>query len=216
MSTKRLYHIRPLTHFIMDLDIDSLGEILRKERASPSLQPVSETFYGELRELLKKVESDYPPYSRERENLQNLVTNIFNSREKKLVLNAVSIARAGEDEEPENATSGEREFFGALVGLLKRRRGILSGEEGITKGSSIKSSSEEKNPSKEKKSEVSSKKMSGRDFVTLRILEELPPIVGSDGKTYGSFKPDDIVALPERNSKVFVKNGYGEPIGLEL
>lgn len=205
----------------MDLDINSLGEILRKERASPSLQPVGETFYEELRALLKKVESDYPPYSRERENLQNLVIDIFNSREKKLVLNAVSIARADEDEDPENATPGEREFFGALIGLLKRRRGILSGEEGITEGGSMKSTSEEKKPLKadelgEKKSEDRSTERSGGSFVTLRILEELPPIVGSDGKTYGSFKPDDIVALPERNSRVFVKNGYGEPIDLDL
>ncbi len=66
---------------------------------------------------------------------------------------------------------------------------------------------------KRKKQETDEKKGSdGSQTITLRIVEELPPIVGTDGETYGSFKPEDIVALPERNAKIFIKHGYGEPI----
>ncbi|HDH27602.1 MAG TPA: DNA replication complex GINS family protein, partial [Euryarchaeota archaeon] len=104
----------------MDSDPKSLGEMLRKERASPSLQPVSENFYSELKGMVRDAEERYPPFSREIENLRNLAEDIFNSREKKLVLLAVSYARSDEDvSDVVNATPAEKEFFENLVSMLK-------------------------------------------------------------------------------------------------
>jgi DNA replication initiation complex subunit (GINS family) len=195
----------------MELDVDSLGEILRKERSTPFLQPVGECFYDELRNLFKKVESTYPPHSRERENLRNLVGDIFNSREKKLVLFAVSFSRSGEEGDVDNATPEEKKFLLELIDTLKSRRARLlekkrgSGEE-ITN---------EKKRKPESKSEVKGESKAPNRVVTLRILQDLPPIVGVDGKTYGSFRSEDIVALPERNAEVFLKHGYGERIDVD-
>jgi DNA replication initiation complex subunit (GINS family) len=195
----------------MDLDVSSLGELLRKERASPSLQPVGGSFHDELVGLLKEVEEKFPPYSRERQNLKNLVMDIFSSREKKLVFFAISYARSGEELDVDNATQEEKEFLISLIGILReRRRGLFGKKEKKAKGgvsdrsvNSGKSNNENTSEDEEDDQER---------LVTLRILEELPPIVGSDGKTHGSFKPEDIVALPERNAKIFLKHGYGEKI----
>jgi DNA replication initiation complex subunit (GINS family) len=208
----------------MELDVNSLGEFLRKERASPSLQPVNETFYSELGKLLRDVDEKYPPYSRESENLRNLINDIFNSREKKLVLFAISYARSGEDDDAENTTPEERELFRNLVAMLKERRASLEGgKKGKSKASLKKQRIEnaelspDKAAGKSKKQVSNDKKGSGdSQTITLRIVEDLPPIVGTDGKTYGAFNPEDIVALPERNAKIFIKHGYGEPIDFKL
>jgi DNA replication initiation complex subunit (GINS family) len=190
----------------VEIDVGSLGELLRKERASPYLQPVEEDFYRELGKLLKEVNEKYPPHSRERDNLQNLVTDIFNSREKKLVLFAVSYARSGENEDVDNATPDEKKFLKSLVNSLRERRKLLlqDKESRVFKEKKTDKTEPKEKPDKEKNSTV-----------ILRILEDLPPIVGSDGKTYGLFKPEDIVALPERNAKVFIKHKYGEPLDID-
>jgi len=44
-------------------------------------------------------------------------------------------------------------------------------------------------------------------FVVLRILRDIPEIIGSDMKVYGPFKIEDIAALPQDNAKVLVKQG---------
>jgi DNA replication initiation complex subunit (GINS family) len=192
----------------MELDVNSLGELLRKERASPSLQNVSESFYNDLRGLLKEVENKYPPFSRERENHKNLVMDIFNSREKKLVLFGISFARSGEDLDVDNATSDERDFLENFVTMLLKRRSTLTDKSKT--GKPDKTLKKIKGHGKQNKPKVKDGNAVGR--ITLRILQELPPVVGTDGKTYGSFKPEDIVALPRRNAEIFIKHGYGEPI----
>lgn len=196
----------------MALDAGSLGNLLRKERSSPSLQELGEGFYRELKDLMEETEKKYPPYSRERENLKNLVSDLFNTREKKLVLFALSFARSEETPDIENATPEEEEFVQNLTRMLRaRRRGLLSTEEerpeAVEERVRPPQVEEGKTPPDEKKQDAKK--------ITLRILQDLPPIVGADGKTYGAFKAEDIVALPERNARLFIKQGYGEAIEVQ-
>mgnify|MGYP000061759932 CR=1 FL=1 len=46
----------------------------------------------------------------------------------------------------------------------------------------------------------------------VRILKDLPPIVGIDGKIYGEFKVEDIVTLPKPNAEVLIKQGVAQRI----
>jgi len=39
----------------------------------------------------------------------------------------------------------------------------------------------------------------------LRLLREVPAIIGSDMKTYGPFKVEDVATLPAENAKILVK-----------
>jgi DNA replication factor GINS len=48
----------------------------------------------------------------------------------------------------------------------------------------------------------------------LRFLKDIPPIIGSDMKTYGPFKAEDVASLPIENAKILVKQGLAEKIGL--
>jgi DNA replication initiation complex subunit (GINS family) len=41
--------------------------------------------------------------------------------------------------------------------------------------------------------------------VALRLLKEVPAVIGSDMKTYGPFKVEDVVTVPAENAKILVK-----------
>jgi DNA replication factor GINS len=49
-------------------------------------------------------------------------------------------------------------------------------------------------------------------FAILRILKDVPQIVGSDMKVYGPFKAEDVVVLPFGNAKILVKQGLASKI----
>jgi len=52
--------------------------------------------------------------------------------------------------------------------------------------------------------------------IVVRILQEIPAIIGSDMKTYGPFKPEDIATLPPENAKVLIKQGFAVEIETKL
>ena len=41
---------------------------------------------------------------------------------------------------------------------------------------------------------------------TILVFNELPAIIGVDGKIYGPFRPQDIITIPSINAKIFIKN----------
>lgn len=43
--------------------------------------------------------------------------------------------------------------------------------------------------------------------IVVRILQEMPEIIGADMRTYGPFKPEDIAALPKQNARTLIKQG---------
>jgi DNA replication factor GINS len=49
-------------------------------------------------------------------------------------------------------------------------------------------------------------------LMTVRILQEIPEIVGADMKTYGPFKPEDIASLPKENAKTLIKQGIAAEV----
>jgi len=40
----------------------------------------------------------------------------------------------------------------------------------------------------------------------------VPAIIGSNMKTYGPFKTEEIASLPAENAKIFVKQGLAEKV----
>ena len=50
------------------------------------------------------------------------------------------------------------------------------------------------------------------ELVTMLVFDEVGAIVGVDEKTYGPFRPQDIVTLPMVNAKVFFKNRKGRQV----
>ncbi len=63
---------------------------------------------------------------------------------------------------------------------------------------------------KEKLLEIEKSNDNGK--ITVRLLQDLPEIVGIDGKIYGPFKKEDVVNLPKENAEALIKRGVAEKI----
>jgi DNA replication initiation complex subunit (GINS family) len=171
------------------------------------LQEIDENFYQDLEEGIKELYAKYLAFSNkgeiskagvllgELENVKAIIKDIYEIRERKLVLTALNYARRGSKAEIENMTRTEAEIFNKIVSLLKEGRESVLGK--IIAETKIK-------PERGKKSR--------RIFTTIRILKNLPPIVGIDGKVYGGFKEEDIASLPQPNADAFIKQGVAEEI----
>jgi DNA replication factor GINS len=48
--------------------------------------------------------------------------------------------------------------------------------------------------------------------IAVRLLNDVPAIVGADMKTYGPFRTEDVASLPIENAKILVRQGLAEKI----
>lgn len=195
-----------------------LIEIQRKEKVSPYLQDLGENFYQEVKELINRKYSSYSKLRdedvsrfslalqalQELENIKNIALDLYETRERKIVSNALYFVKSGEEIEYENLTKEEAEIMRHIINTLKdSRREILN--FGIDRRE-IRTLIEEKKEEEEEEENIS--------YITVRILRGLPSIAGIDGKVYGEFKAEDIVTLPESNARALINSGEAEKLKL--
>jgi DNA replication factor GINS len=48
--------------------------------------------------------------------------------------------------------------------------------------------------------------------ITMRMLKEIPAIIGADMKTYGPFKTEDVASLPVENARILAKQNLAEKV----
>jgi len=171
------------------ITFESIRRIQREEDRSPKLTKLPENFYQNVRKylqqkknILEKIEDRKA--SVEMKNIERLVEDIFNRRERKIVTQAVNSARVGLT--VENLTEEEKEFFNQALDLIKTRR------EKMLK-------------------ELLEKTEAKEEMATLIVFKEtVPEFVGSDMKTYGPFQKGDIAKLPEENMRILLERGLAE------
>ncbi len=198
------------------MDAKALMDIYRKERMSPYLQDVGEDFYGEVDGVIKELRSQYEDCSKkgetskqsrvlkELENVESVIKDLYDIRERKVVLSALNyVRREGEEIETENLTEEEKKMLDDVIDILKKNRKAVL--EKVNKRK-VKN----RRPSKKKPVQPGIKS----SLVTVRITKDLPSIVGADGKVYGEFKEEDVVSLPDANAKALIKQGAAEEIRL--
>lgn len=224
------------------MDINKLMELLRKEKRSPYLQDVGEDFYSLLKEYTVEFYKKYPEYSKERQNRENIIVDLYNARERKIVISALSFARFGKEPDIDYLVPEEEKTLEEILETLRNQRDLLvnfsserinpvvnettetdSGEQDVAEQQEAElDEGKTEEPEEEASSEAeldkeppaiitgSEKKVIEKS--TIRILEDMPQIVGVDGRTYGSFKVEDMITLPEANAKIFIKKGSAELI----
>jgi len=166
------------------ITFELIRKIQREEQRVPKLTKLPENFYNSLSAYLeqkRKLKEDRRT-TLEIKNVELLLEDIFNRRERKILNFAIIAARTGIP--PENLSESEREFFDKIVSEIKQRR-----DENLKKMLA------------ERKEEL----------VSLIVFkEDTPEFVGIDEKTYGPFKKGDIARLPEENMKVLIERGIVE------
>jgi len=200
---------------------------------SPYLQEIGKDFYKELQAYVGEVHSRYLEDSKkggisklsmalgELENIKAIVNDIYETREKKIVNNALYYIKSEEEMGVENLTLEEEEMLRNIIKILRAQRSAVL-EKIIGEVSYVFPQESEQAQPKSDAKVVKEKKVQQKEAnkaiaakpdqkkTTIRLLKDLPSIVGVDGKIYGSFKKEDVVTLPEPNAKVLINQGTAE------
>jgi len=179
---------------------DRLLEAWRRERHRRDLQPLQEGFYGEmtdyvsqLREQAKMIDKSSLKgriSERERGHAERLLRELSQIRLRKIVgaeLNGEAITGS-------SLTREERALHADL-------RTVLSGHE-----ERLKSILMGRVP------QVDAKPPLRADQKVVRFLQAVPAIMGIDMKTYGPFKPEDVVSLPVENAENLIRRGIAKEV----
>lgn len=173
---------------------------------------------------------------KELENVMIIIKDILDRRERKLLMMAMNTVRS--DAVPRNLHPFEEKYFDCAVENIKKmRENVLkiikdeaSGEEPKKEAEEKLEESAKQEKIKEEIKEVPQEKLPKTrqeksvyepqeelpkiveppGFKFVRILDEIPKFLGTDGKAYGPFKQDDMVTLEERIAELLVEKGKAE------
>jgi len=177
-------------------------------------------------------ETKDPMIIKEIENVMTIIKDILDRRERKLLLLAMHSVRG--NAVPQNLLPFEAKHFDIIVEHLREmREGILSQIKGIGEEKSGEEKKEEpkeekvveKEPKEETKKEEDAAEELKKDeklpkikqlegFKLVRILEEIPQFLGTDGRSYGPFKPEDLVTLEEKVADLIINKNKAEPVNI--
>ncbi len=180
---------------------DELYETWRKEKENQEVQPLPRDFYAKLAEYQRKLKEESRMLDektlrgrllqKERENVRRLTEELIRTRYNKIMWKI----SAGEIVPATSLTEEEANFYEKVSPSTESYLNLLNN---ILQGYLLKA--EEKTKPK---------------IVLVRILQEMPAMIGADMKTYGPFKPEDVATLPVENARILIKQGVAEEIEIK-
>lgn len=193
-----------------ELNYKTMRKIQELEKKSPTLSELSDDFYQELSKYIDsleqrviKEESDQKKnlLKDEVQNIKKIAINIYEHREKKIILASISKIRGG-NPDLKHLIEDEKELFDSVYNIMnKSRKSLLDNKK------------EEKNL-KELKEEISKEQnneVKENDNPILSINKNIPEFVGTDTKKY-NLRKNDLISLPSETSNMLVKRGVAKEI----
>jgi len=180
------------------LDYDELRRIHRLEKNSSTPVEVGREFFVDLRTFVEVQRGKYilnlkngsVSGARDYNNLEQVVKEIMDIRERK-VLNKALIASRTNEYSLKGLTNEEEKLFKSVFGLLQSFKSDINGVFEVKAG---------KGKSKEK----------GLKKLSLQILSEIPSFIGADMKEYGPFTEGQTVELTEKTAALLVSKKLAE------
>ena len=190
-----------------ELNYRTLRKIQQMEKNSPVLTDLKSNFYIELVEYLEnlnnRLEKEISSQKKlllteEIQNIKKIAINIYEQREKKILLAAISRARGG-NPDLKNMADKEKNLFETIINLMsKSRKNVL---KIINERNQLNDFEKVENKDYEK-SEENEEKLNS----IVRVTKDIPEFIGTDEKKY-NLKNNDIVSLPEDMSEMLSKRG---------
>lgn len=219
-----------------EVSYETLQDLLRQEKRSNRLAPVTDGFWRRLREFLKQIESEFlreqgkDPFSRKVSMLRDRVMHaqqaadsVWTLRERKIAMLAVAHVRDGGD--PQGLTNKEQIVYDGLLDVLRAGRGTIfagTSVEPVDRGDPVgatppapqvpESDSDQdmeaipEPPQVPTEPAVVPSDTKDGDQLTIRALGDIPPFVGPDMQTY-LLKEGDLATVPKNIGNLLVKRG---------
>ncbi len=166
------------------ITFETIRKIQIEEKSFNKLVKLPDNFYSNVESYLdqKRKLSDGRKDS-ELKNIERILEDVFDRRERKIVLYALTAARTRMP--PDNLTEEENEFFDQVTHMIVRRReGIISGVFGRGE----------------------------KRLVKVVFKEDVGEFVGGDMKTYGPFKANEAANIPRENFKILSERNVVEEV----
>ncbi|MEM2321148.1 MAG: hypothetical protein QXS79_04620 [Candidatus Bathyarchaeia archaeon] len=177
---------------------DELLDAWKREIESPELQSLPKDFYARLADYVRRVREERRLLDEEslrgkliqleEENVKRMISDLVRARYAKLL----QLIEKNEVIPLGSLTEEEESLYSDLMASKKAFDHLLSD---ILHG--------QKPRAKQSKS---------KGFSVVRVLKEIPQIIGVDMRVYGPFKPEDIAVLPEENARALIKQGVAVEI----
>jgi len=177
---------------------EKLYEAWIRERESVEIQALPKDFYAGLADYMRKMREESRMMDRktlrarlmEREfkNTKKLIKKLFRLRCEK----SLNEAKAGKLVPKDRLTEEEERLYAEISPFSESYQALF---KDVFRGRPLRAKPE--------------KKTKG---MVVRFLQEIPAIVGSDMKTYGPFKPEDIATMPVENAKALIKQGVATEV----
>jgi len=193
-----------------DISYKMLRKIQQREKNSPILSELKADFFDDLKiyldNLKSRIKNEKSSQKKtllddEIENINKIIKNIYEQREKKIVLAAVSKARGGNPNLKNILNEEEGLFKPVLEKMIDSRRKILNFEN-------KKEKNEEKSTNKAKETMDNELR---KDNQILLVKEDIPEFIGTDEKKY-NLKSDDIISVPKDMSEMLSNRGVVKKI----
>jgi DNA replication factor GINS len=190
-----------------------LRKIQEMEKNSPVLNTIENSFYIELKKYLDNLDKRLKDESSSQKqtllkdeilNTKKITRSIYEQREKKILLAAVTKVRGG-NPDLKNMIEIEKNLFNSILTLMEYSRKQFL-EEGSKEDKSIEP---EKNETKEEDPKPGLNQRNTNPIV--RVKEDIPEFIGTNEKKY-NLRKNDILSLPEDMSDMLSKRGVAEKI----
>ena len=191
-----------------EINYRTLRKIQQMEKNSPVLTDLKTGFYNDLSEYLENLNNRLKEEKSsqkqmllkdEIQNTKKIATSIYEQREKKILLAAISKARGG-NPDLKNMENIEKKLFEPVLELmLKSRKNFLDKDN-------AESESNEPEPVEPKDEEKQEKSNS-----VVRVTEDVPEFIGTDEKKY-NLRKNDAISLPEDMADMLSKRGVAKRI----
>lgn len=192
------------------LSFEDLREAQRKERSSPGIVSVEADFwkgvarymsrkmekYEELRESSSRfTDKVLAKFERELRNAARVIVQLYDLRERKILLMAWSEVATDEETDTRPLTPEEEQLFERMVEVMKRVRTnivdrALAGEESGMKRAEAPKEAEK---------------------MRVEVLEDVQAFMGTDLNLYGPYQAGEKVELPEKYGKLLLEKGKAKP-----
>ncbi|MBN1861980.1 MAG: hypothetical protein JW840_11045 [Candidatus Thermoplasmatota archaeon] len=179
----------------------TLRRIQQAEQASSLLTRIHLSFYQELSSYIQNLERSIEHeenqlkrklFTDEIQNTKKIAISIYELREKKIIQAALATARSA-NIDVTNFVESEKELYDTVVEQIQAaRKKIL----------------EQPTNQPEKKhsqgSDIAQGKRTPNTNPIVRVFEDTPEFIGTDGRTY-SLRKEDVLSLPPQMSEPLVK-----------
>ncbi|PNX53427.1 MAG: hypothetical protein BV458_04320 [Thermoplasmata archaeon M9B2D] len=184
-----------------EISYKTLRRLQQAEQVSSVLTKISVNFYKDLslymKTLKRSIENEKNPlkqklFTDEIQNTRKIATSIYELREKKIVQGALATAR-GATLDVTYFLDIEKKLYNALVEQIKNTR------------KEIFEQTADQSPKKQPlgPTEVHVTEESNRNPI-VRVLEDTPEFIGTDGKTY-LLRKEDVLTIPGEMSEPLLK-----------